>query len=95
MSVGYFIAGSVEIEDEHVVRIESGIDALQLADTLDQQARADEQCQRERNLGHDECAAHVPSGESRRRRSGCRPLEFPEDSYATFAARAPGQIAGR
>ena len=93
--VRYFTARQVEVEHQHVVRIEPGIDALQPRHALDQQPRADEQRERQRDLGDDEPAAHVAPGEIRRAAAAAVLERFLKIRRATSAAPARARTAAR
>ena len=57
--VGYFAAGSDDVERHHVIRIESRVDVLEVGVAAEQQARPDEQDDGQRHLADDERLAQA------------------------------------
>ena len=84
-----------EPRGQHRRRVEAEIDALQPPETLDQQRRADEQHERERELADDEDAAQA-GWRVRRRWPSASPRASPTaDRRASLESPAPGRRGRR
>ena len=90
-------AGHRQLERQHVARIESRRDVLQMREAADQQTRADEEHDRQREFRDDEQPAQVlaaaPDGAARQPIRGSRPSGGAADRAPTVGAPAPGRIS--